>query len=94
MEKEIILEAFRKAGIATEEKAEQSDNDTITKLDLYECGLSGGINSSAMRKKLLAKLKLPELLTASGMVSVLNTMMSRQDFFELAEKLNSGEEQS
>lgn len=94
MEKEIILEAFRKAGIATEEKAEQSDNDAITKLDLYECGLSGGKNSSAMRKKLLAKLKLPELLTTSGMVSVLNTMMSRQDFFELAEKLNSGEELS
>lgn len=94
MEKEIILEAFRKAGIAAEEGGEQSQLDPITKLDLYECGLSGGKNSSAMRKKLLAELKLPELLTASGMVSILNTMMSRQELFALAEKLTSGEEQS
>lgn len=97
MEKEIILEAFRKAGIAAEEGGEQFQREPITKLDLYECGLSGGKNSSAMRKKLLAGLKLPELLTASGMVSILNTMMSRQELFELAEKLNkltSGEEQS
>lgn len=95
MEKEIILEAFRKAGITAEEG--QPVREPITKLDLYECGLSGGKNSSAMRKKLLAELKLPELLTASGMVDILNTMMSRQDFFKLAEKLNqsnSGEEQS
>lgn len=88
MEKEIILEAFRKAGIAAEEKVEQSQRDPITKLDLYECGLSGGKNSSAMRKKLLAELKLPELLTASGMVAILNTMMSRQELLALAEKIN------
>lgn len=97
MEKEIILEAFRKAGIAAEEEVEQSQREPITKLDLYECGLSGGKNSSAMRKKLLAELKLPELLTASGMVAILNTMMSRQELFALAEKINkltSGEEQS
>lgn len=97
MEKEIILEAFRKAGIAAEEDGEQSQREPITKLDLYECGLSGGKNSSAMRKKLLAELKLPELLTASGMVAILNTMMSRQELFALAEKINkltSGEEQS
>lgn len=97
MEKEIILEAFRKAGIAAEEDGEQSQRDPITKLDLYECGLSGGKNSSLMRKRLLAELKLPELLTASGMVAILNTMMSRQELFALAEKINkltSGEEQS
>lgn len=97
MEKEIILEAFRKAGISTEDGSEQSERDPITKLDLYECGLSGGKNSSAMRKKLLAELKLPELLTVSGMVDILNTMMSRQELFALAEKINkltSGEEQS
>lgn len=97
MEKEIILEAFRKAGIAAEEEVEQSQREPITKLDLYECGLSGGKNSSAMRKKLLAELKLPELLTASGMVAILNTMMSRQELFALAEKINKltiGEEQS
>jgi len=94
MEKAVLLEAFRKAGIIAEEDGGHSERDPITKLDLYECGLSGGKNSSAMRKKLLAELKLPELLTASGMVSILNTMMGRQEFFKLAEKINNREEQS
>lgn len=94
MEKAVLLEAFRKAGIIAKEDGERSEREPITKLDLYECGLSGRKNSSEMRKKLLAELKLPELLTASGMISILNTMMSRQDFFELAEKISSGEEQS
>ncbi len=94
MEKAVLLEAFRKAGVIAEENGEQSVCEPITKLDLYECGLSGGKNSSEMRKKLLAELKLPELLTASGMVSILNTMMGRQEFFKLAEKINSREEHS
>lgn len=94
MEKAVLLEAFRKSGIIAEEDGGHSDRDLITKFDLYECGLSGGKNSSAMRKKLLAELKLPELLTASGMVSILNTMMGRQEFFKLAEKINNREEQS
>lgn len=88
MEKEIILEAFRKAGIAAEEQPPNSD--PITRLDLYEAGLSGGENSSAMRKRLLAELGLPELLTAKGMTDILNTLMTRQEFFALAEKIGKG----
>ncbi len=94
MDKEVILEAFRKAGIISEER--EAPADPITRLDLYECGLSGRENSSAMRKKLLAELGLPELLTASGMTDILNTMMSRSELYALAEKLNCknrGEEQ-
>ena len=88
MEKEIILEAFRKAGITAEERSPNSD--PITRLDLYETGLSGGDNSSAMRKRLLAELGLPELLTAKGMTDILNTFMTRQEFFALAEKIGKG----
>lgn len=90
MEKEVILEAFKKAGITSEER--EARNDPITRTDLYECGLSGKENSSAMRKKLLAELGLPGLLTAPGMVDILNTMITRQELFALAEKINSGED--
>lgn len=89
MEKEIILEAFRKAGITAEEKHESLD--PITRLDLYETGLSGGENSSAMRKRLLAELELPELLTAKGMTDILNTLMTRREFLALTEKINGKE---
>ncbi len=85
MEKEVILEAFRKAGITSEER--KAPAEPITKLDLYECGLSGRENSSAMRKRLLAELGLPELLTASGMTDILNTMMTRRELYALAEKI-------
>lgn len=88
MEKEVILEAFRKAGITSEER--EASDDPITRLDLYECGLSGKENSSAMRKRLLAELGLPELLTTSGMTDILNTMITRRELYALAEKLTCG----
>lgn len=89
IEKEIILEAFRKAGISADDREEISD--PITKLDLYELGFSGGENSSEKRKRLLAELDLPELLTAKGMLDILNTLMTRREFYALAQKLNKRE---
>lgn len=86
MEKEIILEAFRKAGISASER--EASADPITRLDLYETGFSGGENSSEMRRKLLTELELPERLTTTGMVEILNTLMTRQEFFEIAGKIN------
>lgn len=83
---EIILEAFRKAGISASEN--ETPAEPITRLDLYELGFSGGENSSAMRKKLLAELDLPERLTTTGIIEILNTLMTRQEFFDVAEKLN------
>jgi len=90
MDKDVLLEAFRKAGITSEER--EAPADPITRLDLYECGLSGRENSSAMRKKLLARLSLPEHLTAAGLTDILNTMMTRRELFALAEKINNEEE--
>lgn len=90
MEKEIILSAFRKAGISADEK--EIPADPITRLDLYETGFSGGENSSAKRKMLLRELDLPELLTVTGITDILNTLMTRQEFFALAEKINGGKE--
>lgn len=90
MEREIILEAFRKAGISASEG--EASADPITRLDLYELGFSGGENSSEKRKKLLAELDLPQRLTTTGIVEILNTLMTRREFFEFAEKINSGKD--
>ena len=90
MEKEIILSAFRKAGISADDK--EMPDDPITRLDLYETGFSGGKNSSEKRKMLLRELDLPELLTVTGITDILNTLMTRQEFFALAEKINGGKE--
>lgn len=90
VEKDIILEAFRKAGISADDTAIPAD--PITRLDLYETGFSGGENSSEMRRRLLSELDLPERLTTGGIVDILNTLMTRREFFELAEKINGGKD--
>ncbi len=79
--KNILLEAFKKAGITsvTDEKRE-----LITKTDLYFLGLSGNPDSAEKRKILKKSLNIPELLSTSSMLDILNTMMSLD---ELKEKL-------
>ena len=76
-----LLAAFEKAGITASERTAPPD---ITKLTLYELGLSGGSNSSELRKRLQKSLGLPSLLSASALTEVLNTMMTAA---ELAEKV-------
>ncbi len=79
----IILEAFEKAGITASENALPRD---ITKLTLYELGLSGGTDSSLLRKKLQLSLGLPSLMSAASLIEVLNTMMTAE---ELSRKMKA-----
>ncbi|MGN0612322.1 MAG: toprim domain-containing protein [Porcipelethomonas sp.] len=77
MNEKIILEAFEKAGITSDE-SERKSGGIITKTDLYMLGLSGGKDSSIMRKRLLEHMKLPSLLSANSMLEVLNTVTDIQ----------------
>lgn len=82
---EIILEAFRRAGVFAEERT--VPKDPITKADLMELGLVGGDNSSEKRAKLQRNLGLPERLSANMLLEVLNVTHSREEFFAKLEKL-------
>lgn len=83
---EILLEAFRKAGVISTEDDRKSE--PVTKLDLFEAGLSGGSNSAEKRKELLKFLGMPELMTTNAMLEIINTMMSRDEFMDIIEKLS------
>ena len=83
-----LLAAFEKAGITAGERTSPPD---ITKLTLYELGLSGGSNSSELRRRLQKKLGLPSLLSATALTEVLGTMMTAA---ELAEKVNELKEEN
>ncbi len=87
--KELLLEAFAKAGITADES--KPSVDPITKTDLFELGLSGCNNSSEMRRILQRHLGLPELLSASSLLEVLNTMMTKEELSVLLERLFIGE---
>lgn len=84
MSKEILLEAFKKAGVTCEKKV---NADPITNFDLYEAGLSGTPNAKEKKKALLKKTDLPEFLSTSSLLSCLNNMMSKEEFFETVNNL-------
>ena len=81
----VILEALRKAGVTasvTDEKRR-----LITNVDLYEYGLSGRENSSRKRKKLLAALSLPERMSTSSLVKILNSFVTYDEFIEKVKEI-------
>lgn len=86
MNKEIIMKALENAGINADE-TEKNQDSLITKTDLYMLGLSGRPESSILRRKLLAKLKLPTLLSANSMLDVLNTMMDIDKLREIMKEV-------
>lgn len=83
MRPQILLEALRRCGATFENSEAAGRGEPITKADLYACGYSGGPDSTRKRGELLAKLDLPERLTANGLLDVLNALMSREEFYRL-----------
>ena len=82
--REIILDALSRAG-ATFEGEETAAINQITKQDLMEPGLSGGVDASARRAALLKKLDLPEHMSTNAMLQVLNLLYSSDELKSLLE---------
>ena len=82
MKPEVILEALRRAG-ATIEGERCAGTNQITKQDLMELGLSGGLNSSDRRKMLLRKLNFPEHMSPNAMLQALNLLLDLDELKEL-----------
>lgn len=89
IKKELIIEAFNKAGIkfVGDEGISGEKKIPLTRADIYEAGLTGSPSSAEKRKKLLKKLGLPERLSTSAMLDALNTMMSADEFYSIIQKL-------
>lgn len=90
MDEKVLIEAFKKSGI--DFSSEPRRRRDITKMDLFEDGLSGGANSSEKRARLLKKLGLPELLTANAMLEVLNSMFTREQYKQAVSELEKNYE--
>ncbi|MBO7474977.1 MAG: DUF4093 domain-containing protein [Ruminococcus sp.] len=80
----ILLEAFKKSGITASEEKKTSD---ITKLTLYELGLSGTSNSRELRSRLQEKLGLPHQLSAGALIEVLCTMMDSSELKRITNQI-------
>jgi ribonuclease M5 len=85
MTRDVILEALRRAG-ATFEGECATVSGGITKQDMMELGLSGGVDSAEKRHKLLRKLGLPEHMSANAMLQALNLLYTKQELEKLLEE--------
>lgn len=83
MRPEVLLSALRRAGATFEGGTVTETRQRISKADLYEMGLSGGQGSAEKRAELIRKLDLPSRLTATGLLDVLNVLMTRDEFLAL-----------
>ena len=73
MKKEVLLEALRRAGATfCDEQSIVAGN--ITKQDMVQLGLSGGKDSSLLRKKLSEKLGFPVHISANALLQALNLL--------------------
>lgn len=78
IEKEIIINAFKKAGILCSEK--KSEAQKITNYHLYEDGFTGGKNSKSRRAQLLKKLDFPERISTSALLQLMNAFMTFEEY--------------
>lgn len=76
MTPQVILDALRKAGATVLGEEPLRTAGCITKQNMMELGLSGGQNSSFLRKELLKKLDLPEHMSANALLQALNLLYS------------------
>ena len=81
---EILLYAFERANIQCKEILK--DNPIIT-ADLYQLGLSGTPDAKQNKKKLLKSLDLPEFLSTNSLLSCLNSMMTKDEFYQYCYKI-------
>ncbi len=91
MTPEIIEKALKKSGVfehTTEAKLK------ITKNDLFVLGFSGGDGAKQKRKSLLKFLELPESLSPSAMLDVINNMFTLEELKKRVEEWQKATDKS
>ena len=83
---EVIMKALQKAGVNSVKTEEE--RRIITNIDLFEYGFSGRDNSKEKRKKLLSMLELPERMSTTSLVKVLNSFVTYEEFIEKAKEID------
>lgn len=87
MPPDVIVDCLRRAGAEIEGEHAVKQMPAITKQDLMELGLSGGNNSSHLRKKLLQKIEFPEHMSSNAMLQALNLLYSLEELQQLINEL-------
>lgn len=84
---EVILEAFRKAGVSCVQNDACTERREVTKTDLFEDGLNGTPNSAERRKKLLRVLDLPANMGTNAMLKIINSFMTYDEYKNAVQRI-------
>ncbi len=87
METAVLLDAFARSGILPDSKKATGSKHPITRQDLYDLGLNGGAQSSILRRQLCQHLGLPQRLSQSSLLPVLQQMLTLDALRTLVEDL-------
>ena len=89
MSRVTLLRVLQRTG-SLEEELPAPGGRQVTKLDLFEDGLSGGENSAALRSRLLAVLDLPQRMTSNAMLHAINSFLDYEEYKAFAARLRQG----
>lgn len=87
MTPQVIIDCLRRAGatVVGEEAAQRETG--ITKIDMFDLGLSGGPDSKAKRLALLKMLDFPEHMSSNGLLQALNLLYTKDELYRLVDLL-------
>lgn len=91
MTPQVIEQCLRRAGATVLGEAITRQEQTITKQDMMDLGLSGGTDSSARRQKLMKLLDLPEHMSSNALLQALNLLCTPQQLETLVAQLRDGD---
>ncbi len=91
MPKDQLKNLFLKSGI---DFSVSKKGKKITKADMFSLGLSGKQNSSDKRKNFMKYLSLPENLSSSALLDVLNTYYTYEEFIEVTKKWQNSQDKN
>lgn len=76
----LLEEAFRKAGVGTEQVEHRGE--PVTKTDLYLWGFNGTDGAAEHRRELLSKLGFPARMSTNALLGAINVLYNREEFTE------------
>ena len=88
---EILLQALERAGVFCETVPQPQRK--ITHADLYADGFSGTPGCRSRKEALLRAFDLPERLSTNGLLQVLNTFVSYDEYHRVAESMHTSEKE-
>ena len=87
MTPQVIVDCLLRAGVTMDGVDTPTQENRITKLDMFNMGLSGGPDSKQKRRALLKLLDLPEHMSSNALLQALNLLYTKDEIYRIADTL-------